>query len=379
MSFHEELVRVPVDYSAEIDIYSGLVRKSGATWARLVTPSAGTADTVFLFVHPTSSFLGHYALEPLAARGYAAAGLATRYSGNDSSLLIENCVLDVGSAIRVLRDKGYANVVLVGNSGGGGLAAYYQSQATKPTVTHAPGGDGPDLTQADLPAADALVMLMAHPGRAIVYTEWLDAAIVDEDRPWERDPELDMFSSENGPPYSEEFLGRYRQAQLDRSERIRQRCQALIASDSPYKAFVVQGTCADPRFLDLSLDPSDREPGTLWGDAWQANFATPTLGRYASARSWLSQWSYADSNGDSRAHLPHVEVPVAVIYGSADTAAFPSHAASMHEAVAHANKELICIPGATHYFTDQADLVETMVTELVAWVHRACDSLRGRR
>ena len=377
----DELLAVPVDFGGPIQIYSGVARKSGRTWARLVGPSQDALERpVFLIVHPTSNFLGHYALEPLARQGVTAVGMTTRYAGNDTSLLFENCVLDIASAVRLLRERGHTRIVLVGNSGGGGLAALYQSQAERPTLRSTPAGDPPDLTAADLPPVDGLIMLMAHPGRAQVYTEWLDPAIVDESDPDNRDSGLDMFSSRNGPPYGQQFLERYRSEQVARNQRIREwvldRLKALAAQDPPRDdfAFVVHGTCADPRFLDLSLDPSDRSPGTLWGDAYTANFAPATLGRHTSARSWLSQWSLDDSQGNGLRHLPHVSVPVQVVYGTADTAAFPGHARSLYEAVAHQDKQIVPLHGANHYFTGQAQHVERCVQEMVRWA----EGLRSR-
>jgi hypothetical protein len=52
-----------------------------------------------MICHPTANFLGHYALPGLAARGVAAIGLTTRYVGNDTSLIMENCLLDIGSMV----------------------------------------------------------------------------------------------------------------------------------------------------------------------------------------------------------------------------------------------------------------------------------------
>ena len=307
--------------------------------------------------------------------GFTGVGLATRYVGNDSSLLFENCVLDIASAISVLHKRGFDKVILVGNSGGGGLASLYQSQAENPTITSSPCGGGPDLTTATLPPADGLIALMAHPGRARIYTEWLDPAITDESTD-ARNPRLDMFDSTNGPPYSVAFMKRYRAAQHERSARIRERVVdhlgELAARYNPQHdfSFVVQGTCADPRFLDLSLDPSDRETGTLWGDAWTANFAPSSLGRYASARSWLSQWSVRDSHGDGPTHLPFVKKPVLVVYGTADQAAFPSHAQLLFNSVSHSDKELIAIPRANHYFVNQPELVTRAVDGMSDWAHR---------
>ena len=88
--------------------------------------------------------------------GFDAVGMTTRYIGNESTLLLENCVIDIGSVIRHLRNEGYRKIVLVGNSGGGGLVALYQDQAEHPTITGAPAGGPPDLTRAGLLPADAL-------------------------------------------------------------------------------------------------------------------------------------------------------------------------------------------------------------------------------
>ena len=370
-----ELLAIQMYSGGRLDIYSGVARKSGKIWASLHRPAVPTS-TVVLFVHPTSNFLGHYALPGLAARGVAAAGLATRYVGNDSALLMENCVLDVAAAIGHLRSLGFEKVVLGGNSGGGGLSALYQSQAESPTITATPAGDPPDLTQANLPRADAVVAMMAHPGRAGVYTEWLDPAIVDEADPFTRDPELDMFDPRNGPPYSADFLTKYRAAQVERNARItawvRERLAWLAEDDSrpDDMPFLVHGTCADPRFLDLSIEPSDRAPGSLWGDPRKANLLPASLGHQTSLRSWLSQWSVADSNCDAVVHLPRVSTPVLVMYGSADGAAFPAHALAMYEAARPERRELIEIKGADHYFSGQPDLQTEAEGLLHDWIVR---------
>lgn len=376
-----DLLAIPLSESGgRIDIYSGVARLSGCIWASHVRDTAAPSDACILIVHPTSNFLGHYALHTLAEMGVAAVGLTTRYVGNDSALLVENCVLDVGAAIAHLRQIGYERVVLVGNSGGGSLAALYQSQAEKPTLTSTPSGDPPDLTVADLPPADRLVLAMAHLGRAAILTEWLDPAIVDEHDPWRRATELDMFSPDNGPPYSPDFVRRYREAQVARNRRItrwvrdqldRLRAEADkhddavdLPDDMP---FVVHGTAADPRFLDLALEPSDRAATTLWGPPARANYAPATLAHHTSLRSWLSQWSYDDCQANAVTHLPNVSVPVQVVYGTADTAVFPSHVAAMYGAITHTDKQLVAIEGADHYFRGQPELARRMCEHIVEW------------
>jgi pimeloyl-ACP methyl ester carboxylesterase len=379
----QETMPVPMPDGGRLDIYSGVARKSGVLWATLCRDDAKRVDTAVLLVHPTSNFLAHYALRPLARRGVAAVGVTTRYLGNDSALLMENCLLDIGAVITTIRSLGFERIILVGNSGGGGLAALYQAEAEDPSIRCTPAGDGPDLTRAELPPADALTLAMAHPGRASILTEWLDPALEDEMDPFRRTPELDMFDPGNGPPYSREFIARYRQAQVDRNRRITEwvfeqlrslevlrrpeyvRSGRLIGPDD--LPFVVHGTAADPRFLDLTLDPSDREPTTLWGPAWLANHLPATLAHHSSLRSWLSQWSLDHSRANAPRELPRVTAPVQVIYGTADAAVFPSHAVGMYNAVTSPGKEIVAIKGANHYFTGQPELAEEMCEHIARW------------
>ncbi|WP_028926230.1 alpha/beta fold hydrolase [Pseudonocardia acaciae] len=372
-----ELLAVPMrSGAAATEVYSGVARMAGVLWCTRVRAHGDRlADTAVVVVHPSSNFLGHYALHAWAARGVDAIGMTTRYIGSDSVLLLENCVLDIGFVVGHLRAAGYERVVLVGNSGGGGLVALYQEQARTPTITGAPGGGGPDLTAAELPPVDALVMLMAHPGRANLLVEWLDPAVRDEHDPFDRDPELDMFAPENGPPYDAEWLRRYRSAQRDRNERITDAVIARLAdlekqtdgrsNDLP---LLVHATCADPRALDLSIDASDRAAGTLWGEPYAANLQPTTLGHLTSLRSWLSQWSIRTSHGDGPARLRGVDVPVHVIYGTADQACFPSHARQLHDAVPHDRKRLTPVEGGKHYLNGQPELTEVMADALVGWV-----------
>lgn len=372
-----ELMTVPMGTGAKAsEIYSGVARMAGVLWCTRVRAAAGrTATTAVVVVHPSSNFLGHYALEAWARRGVDAIAMTTRYIGNDSSLLLENCVLDVAAVIGQLRREGYERVVLVGNSGGGGLVALYQEQATHATVTSAPGGAGPDLTQASLPPVDALVTLMAHPGRANLLAEMLDPAIIDEVDPGTRDPDLDMFNPANGPAYDRDWLARYREAQVARNDRItdlaieaieraRERSDGKV-TDVP---MLVHATCADPRNLDLTIDPSDREVGTLWGEPAVANFLPTTLGHFTSAQSWLSQWSLRVSNGNGPERLANTSVPVHVIYGTADQACFPEHARQLFDGVKHERQTMSAIEGGRHYLNGQPELTETMADVLVGWV-----------
>lgn len=375
-----DLLAAPAESHQRVEIYSGVARLARTVWGSEVRRPGDRPDVAVVFCHPTANFLGHYALPGMAERGFGAVGLTTRYVGNDTSLIMENCLLDIGAMVGHLRSIGYRRVVLVGNSGGASIVPYYQAQAVRPTVVDPPGG-GPDLTAADLSPADALVMFMAHPSRARLSTEWLDPAIVDEREPFQRDAALDMFDPANGPPYAPDFVARYRAAQLDRNRRISswaaQQLAALTAGDLGPPglgdlAFVVHGTCADLRLLDGSIDPSDREVGTsLWGPPEVANLLPAGIMRTTSVRAWLNQWSVDHSNADALRWFPEVEVPVLVEYGTADTTVHPFMGEAMHAAATNALAELAPIAGATHYFEGQPDLLDQALDHMTHWVRRS--------
>lgn len=327
--------------------------------------------TAIVLMHPTVSFHHHYALIPLAERGYTALGLDSRFAGNEGPLIMEHVLLDLAAGIRHLRDLGHDHVVLLGNSGGGALAAFYQAQAERPTVAAPPAGGPPDLTKAVLPPADALVVLNAHRGRAQVLTAWLDPAVADESDPLARDPELDMFDQRWGPPYEPAFVSRYRGAQEARNRRITAWVQDRRAAGVPDQAFVVHGTAADLRFLDLWLDPSDRVPGTYRGpDVRGANLAATGLGRCSTLSSWLSQWALDTTNAAAEPNLAACSVPVLFLQGTADQGIFPSDTESLYAAGGSSDRELHWIPGGTHYFDGQPQLLADVLARIETWLRR---------
>jgi hypothetical protein len=248
-------------------------------------------------------------------------------------------------------------VVLAGWSGGGSLSLFYQQQATNPTVITTPAGDPPDLTAADLPPADAMLLLAAHPSRHQVLTDCIDAAVLDETDPTKREATLDLYDPSNPPPYSEAFLTGYRAAQAARVRRItatvKDRLAHLKASGRPNDefAFVVHGTLADPRALDPAVDPNDREPGTSFlGDPRIVNNGPVGLARFCTLRSWLSQWSIDDANADGPRCAEDLTVPTLVIENSADNICTPGYARSIYDAVASTDKTTHTVVGANHYY-----------------------------
>ena len=134
-------------------------------------------------------------------------------------------------------------------------------------------------------------------------------------------------------------------------------------------AFVVQGTTADLRFLDGTIDPSDRVVGTsLWGPPTIANYLPAGIGRCSTLRSWLNQWSLDHALGDALRWLPEIEAPVMVMVGTADPVVVPQMAQQMYDKATRAPRELVVVPGATHYFEQQPDLLDDALDTLVEWL-----------
>jgi alpha-beta hydrolase superfamily lysophospholipase len=316
----------------------------------------------------------------LAKAGHHVIYCNSRYRGIDSALSMEKCVIDLGACIKEAKEKfGYEKIVLAGWSGGGSLSMYYLSQAEQPTVTHTPAGDPLDLTQAGLIPADGIMLLAAHISRAGTFTEWLDASIKDESNPDDRDPELDLYDSNNPnqPPYSEEFLEKYANAQLARNRKITAWVKDKLASlkaqgrDNEEFAFVVHGTMAAPQWLDPNVDPNDREPGRCYlGDPKVVNNGPVGLARFNTLRSWLSQWSIDDSNADGLACAAKITKPVLVIGNSADDACTPSHTHRLYNAVLHDNKELYEVKGANHYYFGQKEQLLDASNRITQWLEK---------
>lgn len=343
-----------------------------------IRSSETDARTAILFSHPIGggSFLP--LVTALAYAGHHVIYCNPRYRGNDTALIMEKCVLDLGACIADLKKRfGYERIVLGGWSGGGSLSLFYQDQAEHPTITETPAGDPVDLVGAELIPADAILLLAAHVSRSVTMTEWLDPSILDEGKPFERDRELNIYAPDcpNRPPYTPEFVSRFRDAQIARNRRItswaKEQLTAIRASADPdaERCFVVQGTMCDVRWLDPAQDPSDRKPHTCYlGDPRIANDGPVGLGRFTTLRSWLSQWSYDESRADGLGNASRVSCPIMVISNSADLACTPSHARRLFDAAGSADKQIRTIAGADHYYIERRDLLPVAVAEIRSWL-----------
>lgn len=379
---HHEIQRIvyPVLFTEKADFKDTYAGAAGMVFfdCQLLRPKGVASKTVIVFSHPIGGGAWLPLVTALAHAGHHVIYVNGRFRGNDTALTMEKCVVDLGAAIKNAKSQfGYEKVILGGWSGGGSLSLYYQQQAEKPSVASTPAGDLPDLTQAGLTPADGVMLLAAHISRAGTLTEFMDPSIRDESKPFERDRELNLYDpgNPNRPPYSDAYVKRFREAQIDRNRRItawvKERLGELKSSGGKQveHCFTVYGTMADPRWLDPAIDPNQRQPGTCFlGDPEVVNDGPVGLARFCTLRSWLSQWSYDESNADGLRCAADITVPVLVIGNLADDACTPSHTHRLFEAVGHDDKELHEIDGATHYYIGQKQQLAEAVSLCSDWI-----------
>ena len=207
---------------------------------------------------------------------------------------------------------------------------------------------------------------------------WIDPSLADERDSLSLDPALDLYDARNGPPYSHAFLERFRNAQQARYERIDQwvgqRLQRLRSETAPGsprdEVFVVHRTHADPRFLDLGIDPNDRAVGSVWGagaaGARAVNYAASQMGRITSLTGWLSQWS-PRSRADGPANLARTSVPVLLCTYTADQSTFPSTRDAWLQAAAGRIRN-VDIRGGNHYLAGQPHAVQQVADAMAEWI-----------
>ena len=335
--------------------------------------------TAIILSHPRGDFSVHYACPLLAAQGYPVFGFATRYLNNDTDCIHENAVLDVVAAAEEMRRRGYDNVVLFGNSGGGSLMA---------------------LAEAHHECGDAWVGVAAHPGEGMFMGKVIDPSVVDEGDPLSCDPTLDMYNPDNGwrpwpnpCSYDPAWLDVYRVAQLARIARldaianssIEQSTAAgiqlkSVSSENDMRAYrdlraravvskymVIYRTLADPAYLDLTIDPDQRPMGSLFAfpDPLDANYGRGGLARTMTARGWLSTWSALSSKARLADTMPHVKKPTLILHPTADTEIRVKEAIEIRDSAGADDVTYHEMPGALHYL--EGDRPEAMQI-VAAWI-----------
>src|ERR1700719_443440 len=393
--------KAPTDYQLRYPIDFGDINPSirqrpvqlyaadfGKSRGILYLPAKGKPRTVVIMAYARADLSSYYSIPFWVEAGCAAFGFNTRYLNNDAMMIHENLLLDLAAGIRFLREEeGFEKIVMLGNSGGGSLFAYYDSQARTPAgnrVSAPPGGGPPDLNKFDLPTTDGYIALAAHPGQGMELVSCLDAAVVDESDPLASDPALDMYDERNGfkhhpseSRYAPDFVARYRAAQLARSARIdaiarrhiteashgraAMRAPDFAASSTDNRNYfarramapkymVVYRTQANLNYLDLSVDPSERAVGSIISPRPDlANYSPFGLGRVVTPDAWLSTWSGLSSWAKIASNLPKVTVPTLVVGANGDQDIFISDVHGEFEASGASDKTLAFIEGADHF------------------------------
>jgi hypothetical protein len=133
------------------------------------------------------------------------------------------------------------------------------------------------------------------------------------------------------------------------------------------RVFNVFRTWADLRFLDLSIDPSDREVGCYFGDPKVANYLPFGLATTNTLRAWLSMWSLSESQCRAQPHLARISQPSLVIQSSDDQGCYPSDARSIFGAVGAEDKMMKMIRG-DHYLQRPVTARDETADIISAWV-----------
>ena len=362
----------------EVYGYAGRQGTVNLEGIRFRTPGR-PSRTLLIYMHPASTLQLLPVPRAMAAAGVDVLCAGSRYARNDTPLIMEMAALDLGAYVRHAREVwAYDSVVLAGWSGGGSLSVFYQSQAESAApLTRTPAGDQVDLS--GLLPADAVIYHAAHLSRAVVLSEFIDPSVLDEGNPDIRDPELDLYDprNPNQPPYTPEFLSRFRAAQLARVRRrtayVRELLEQVRAKDGPAaeRGLLTHRTLADPRFLDAAIEPNDRPVGWCFlGQPQEANLSPAGIARYSTLRAWLSQWSVDDTNARADENITGVHVPLLAIENSADDAVPQPHVSRVYQASPAAVKDYMLVKGANHYYADQPQHLEEVVSGTVNWLIR---------
>jgi pimeloyl-ACP methyl ester carboxylesterase len=346
----------------------------------------GGEKTVVVFNHPRAPFTTHYLIPFILEAGYAVFAGRTRNANNDINCIHEYLIADLAAQVRYLRREGYEKVVLLGNSGGGSLSTFYQSQAVTPPpgrLTDTAAGDPYDLNTLDLSPADGLVLFAAHIGEGCFALDNLDPSVTDENDPLSCDPALDMYNPANGyrkPPevskYSAEFLERYREAQRARCERLDAMARQVIERRRRYRAKMsdpkfgelpleeqvyitrmattsrylnIARVAANPAYTDLSIHPSTRIISTLMApDPHIANYMIGGFSSIMTPEGWLSTWSGLSSRAAALENIKNITQPTLVVNFTGDAGILPHEAEGMFKNSAAQDKKLIHMD-ADHY------------------------------
>lgn len=338
----------------------------------------GRPDTVVCVMHPREFMACHYLIPDIVESGFAAWSQGSRSVGNDLRLEHESALFDVAAGLDFLRSQGFRRIVPLGNSGGASLYAFYVQQsslAPSDRIQRTPGGRPTKLDTLVMPEVDGFIFVAPHPGQGLLLMGCIDPSVTDESDPLSCDSAVDALDPRNGfadPPghskYTAQFLEKYRNAQRQRvakldavareliAVRLEARKRAKDAGDERLRRLgshtpimTVWRTDADPRCFDLSIDPSDRAYGTLWGrDPRTSNYGAVGFARNCTPEAWLSTWSGLSSNAALPKTAPSVRQPTLLVEYTGDLSTFPTVAKEIFDSIGSSRKSHVRVRGDHH-------------------------------
>lgn len=366
--------------------------------------------TVVVTMHPNDDRQRHYMLRPAAERGFAGYGMKSRWWGQHG--IHEELLLDIAAAVRYLKkERGFERVIFTGQSGGGSLFAFYQSQAqTAPPNRYreTPAGDPPDLNAHEMIPGDGIVILNANEGEGLHLTHHLDPSVLDESDPFAVDPSLDMYNPANGfkrPPessvYSAEFRKRFRDAQWARAERLTERARGHIRERAFYRALlkepgfarlplerqleierraehlpmmVLYRSEADLEYTDQVTRPTDRGYGSNRSERPDVfNLEPEARTRTILPDVFLSTMSGPASRARLHENIRKVTVPTLVLVGTADRGTYVWEQEQTYANAGAQDKTIVKIEGADHAWSPSGPKAgdgrqrERMLDALFSW------------
>ena len=386
----------------------------------LYRPANRAPKAVVYLMHPRAEFTRHYVVPPFTARGYAVFGQNSRYINNDTDMVHERLLLDIAAGLRYLKEAGFERIVLLGNSGGGSLLGFYQSQASRAPAKRlamTPGGEPIDLTQEVMPEGDLYIAVAAHLGEGRFMLNVIDPSVLDENDPTAVDHESDMYNPANGyrpfpepSHYDRQWLAEYRKRQVARSHRLDKIAREHIAEHAYFrnqlrdpgyaalpeaargmvarrarlwKYMVIYRTLANPAYLDPTIDPSNRPVGSIFSpaDPIIGNYGPGGLARTMTPRGWLSTWSGTSSQAELPDTIRHVTVPTLIVFADGDCDIFPSEQEELLEKSGAEDKLLRTLPWADHYLypvgeegKKLADPRERLIEMIIPWIEERLGS-----
>ena len=394
----------------------------GTALLRVPSPLGGSPrDHIGIFaMHPSASFINSPICTELANRGYRTLCADNPFSFNanaykgyeDHSAILArgiNCLKGIappgqpGSPCASI--AGITKVIIVGHSMAGPMMAFYQNIAENGAAAcQRPERLIPcDPTNlSNLPKADGVVLLDSHLGDAVATMTYTDPAVVNDEQPGVRNPNVDMFDPRNGfdtntggATYSDRFIKAFLGSQSKRHNQliddalqelrdITNDIGNLYPDDMP---FVVPGSvgarlwqpdtrllkCTQGNYLLLTnANPAGEGPEKICSVRLPSGRAADALSftsvTNTSVVAWLGAHSvrttqdynqtpdditgivYDSSNTSTPTNIEGVTKPLLIVVMGAHYFMRPDEIILAH-AISTNDKTMVAVQGATHGFT----------------------------